>query len=141
MRPLVIIILLLFIAKLGLSQNNVYKFRVDSSFFSSKNNPDGSYIWEIVPAVKNTLLVYDGDKSKINIYSDVTQDLSIIKHLETIGDQSKEWTMYQMECIDQDNRRCEVSLTLYKDPIDKKHHTQLIIDYLTAKYRFDLRFD
>ena len=141
MHSFKVTMLLLLITGCCYSQNHVYKFRVDSSFYSNSNKTDGSYIWVLVEGVKNTLLVYDGDNNKINIYSDITQDLSIIKHGYTSEDKLHTWQMFHMTCIDQDNRQCEVIMTLYRDPVDKKQHTQMIIEYPDSKYRFDLRFD
>ncbi len=133
-------LLFLFTAIICNAQNHIYKFRVKEAFYSDSLGTMETPIWKSYPDGKDILVVYDIDKKKINGYGKEIQDLSIIKQ-STLSDKTKGWAMDNMTCIDQSNRKCDVSLIIYTLPNKQAPYQELIIDYGPIKFKFEMLFD
>jgi len=129
----------LFFVKSSFAQA-VIKYRASACYWSTSKEANGTPIWVKIDNASNILVVLDEPKEKISIYSKTIQDLSIIARYSMGADSAIHLYQYHMNCVDQDNKKCDADLTLYRGT-KNEHLVQLIINYYTIEYKFDMRPD
>lgn len=119
-----------------MSNADVFKFKCFQDKYKYMDGSSEGMDWQSA----DVLVVIDGAKDKIKIFSHVEQNFDIIKYGNEIVNGNGDKEAYY-SCVDQDGVKCSVSLVFFPYKEGARHTATLTIEYANIHYYYRLKRD
>ncbi|MCQ2287952.1 MAG: hypothetical protein MJZ74_02535 [Muribaculaceae bacterium] len=128
----IIFVLLLLVCSVMVSHAEVYKYKTSSIALRTTDNYGNWGEWSDWEDC-NVLVVWNTEKSVINIYSATPQEFDVYEAGDKFKSDASGGKTWSLKCVDADGVRCTIRLRVQSDG-----QSQLYVDYSNISYVYTI---